>query len=60
MKRLLRGESGQALTEQALLLATLVGVGAAGGAWLMHTHPDLINALSVHARSVYFVVSLPF
>ena len=60
MRRFLRGESGQALTEQALLLATLVGVGAAGGAWLMHTHPDLINALSVHARSVYFVVSLPF
>jgi len=60
MKRFLRSESGQALTEQALLLAALVGVGTVGAGWLMKAHPDLLNALSVHARSVYFVVSLPF
>lgn len=60
MRRFLRSESGQALTEQALLLAALVGTGVAAGGWLMRTHPDLINALGVHARSVYFVLSLPF
>jgi hypothetical protein len=54
------GESGQALVEQSVLLATLLGAGAAGGAWLLKSHPDLMNALDLHFRGIYFVLSLPF
>jgi Flp pilus assembly pilin Flp len=60
MKRFLRGQSGQALVEQGVLLATLLGVGAAGGTWLLKMHPDLMNALDLHFRGIYFVLSLPF
>jgi hypothetical protein len=60
LSRFVQGQSGQALAEQAVLLATFVGAGAAGAAWLMKTHPDLLNALDVHVRGVYFVLSLPF
>ena len=54
------GQSGQALVEQSFLLAALLGAGAAGGAWLLKSHPDLMNALDLHFRGVYFVLSLPF
>jgi hypothetical protein len=60
MKRFLRGQGGQALVEQGVLLATLLGAFAAGGTWLLKTHPDLMNALDLHFRGIYFVLSLPF
>jgi hypothetical protein len=55
-----RGQRGQALTEQGLLLATLLGGLAVGGVWLMKTHPDMLNAVGVHVRGFYFTLSLPF
>jgi hypothetical protein len=55
-----KGEQGQALTESSLLLATLVGALAAGGIWLLKTHPRLLNALDAHVRGYYFAISLPF
>jgi hypothetical protein len=58
-RQFLRDQRGQALVEQGVLLATLLGVGAAGGAWLMKTHPEMLNALDIHVRGVYFVLSLP-
>jgi hypothetical protein len=61
MKRfLLRSKKGQALVEQGVLLASVLGVGAVGGLWLMKEHPDLLNAMDVHVRGIYFVLSLPF
>jgi hypothetical protein len=54
-----RGQRGQALVEQGVLLAALAGVGAVGGIWLMRTHPDLLNALDIHVHGIYFVLSLP-
>ena len=54
------GQSGQALVEQGVLLATLLGGLAVGGVWLMHTHPDMMNAINIHIRGYYFVLSLPF
>ena len=48
-----RGEQGQALVESSLLLATLVGALAAGGIWLMKTHPRMLNALDAHIRGAY-------
>ena len=55
-----RGQSGQALVEQGILLATLLGGMAVGGVWLMKTHPDMMNAINIQIRSYYFVLSLPF
>lgn len=55
-----RHQSGQALTESGILLATLLGGLAVGGVWLMRTHPDMINALAIHVKSFYFLLSLPF
>jgi hypothetical protein len=64
MKRFLRrwksAAKGQALVEQGVLLASLLGAGAVGTLWLMREHPDLLNALNVHLRGIYFVLSLPF
>jgi|GEM_PF-1492197 len=54
------GQSGQALVEQGLLLATLFGALAVGGTWLMKTHPDLLNAINIQVRGFYFTLSLPF
>jgi Flp pilus assembly pilin Flp len=59
LRHFLRGQRGQALVEQGVLLAALAGVGAAGGTWLMKVHPDLLNALDIHVRGIYFVLSLP-
>jgi hypothetical protein len=55
-----RGEQGQALVESSLLLAALVGALAAGGVWLLKTHPRMLNALDAHVRGSYFALSLPF
>ncbi len=55
-----RGQRGQALVEQGVLLATLLGALAVGGVWLMKTHPEMMNALNTQIRSYYFVLSLPF
>jgi Flp pilus assembly pilin Flp len=60
LRRFYCDQRGQALTEGGLLLAALLGVGAAGTAFLLKTHPDLLNALDIHVRGIYFVVSLPF
>ena len=54
------GERGQALVEQGILLATLLGGLAVGGVWLMRTHPQMLNAIDIQIRSYYFVLSLPF
>jgi Flp pilus assembly pilin Flp len=59
LRHFLRGQRGQALVEQGVLLAALAGAGAAGGTWLMKVHPDLLNALDIHVRGIYFVLSLP-
>ncbi len=60
-RRALRaGESGQALVESGLLLATLLGSLAVGGTWLMRTHPELLRALDEQIRGSYFLLSLPF
>lgn len=53
-------DSGQALVEQAILLATLLGVLVVGSLWLLRTHPEMIHALDVQIRGFYFVLSLPF
>ena len=55
-----RGEKGQALAEQGVLLATLLGGLAVGGTWLMKTHPEMLNMINLHVRGFYFVLSLPF
>jgi hypothetical protein len=53
------GERGQALVEQGMLLATLLGGLAVGGVWLMKTHPQMLNMFNIQIRSYYFVLSLP-
>jgi hypothetical protein len=54
-----RGEKGQALAEQGILLATLLAGMAVGGTWLMKTHPEMLNAFDIQVRSYDFVISLP-
>ena len=54
------GQSGQALVEQGVLLATLLGGLAVRGVWLKKTHPDMMNAINIHIRGYYFMLSLPF
>jgi hypothetical protein len=53
-------QRGQALVESSLLLAALVGALAVGGAWLMRTHPRLLQALDAQWRGYWFALSLPF
>jgi len=53
-------ESGQALTEQGILLTTLLGIGGVTGLWLVKQHPEMLKALDVAVRSYLFVLSLPF
>ena len=52
--------TGLVLVEQGVLLATLLGGLAVGGVWLMKTHPDMMNAINIHIRGYYFMLSLPF
>ncbi len=54
------GERGQAVVEQGILLATLLGGLAVGGVWLMKTHPQMLKMIDIQVRSYYFVLSLPF
>jgi hypothetical protein len=54
------GEQGQALVESSVLLATLLGALAIGGAWLMKTHPEMLRAVDARLRGYYFLLSLPF
>ena len=54
------GEEGQALVESALLLATLLGVLALGGTWLLKTHPQMLRAINAHVRGYCSALSLPF
>lgn len=54
-----RGQRGQALTEQGILLATLLGGLAVGGVWLMRTHPQMLDVINIQVRSYYFTLSLP-
>jgi hypothetical protein len=54
------GEEGQALVESALLLATLLGVLAVGGTWLLQTHPRMLRAINAHVRGYCSALSLPF
>ncbi|HET7785737.1 MAG TPA: hypothetical protein VIR81_15315 [Myxococcales bacterium] len=56
----LGGESGQALVEQGILLATLLGALALGGAWLVKSHPAMMQAIDTQVRGDYFLLSLPF
>ena len=60
-RRLLRaGESGQALVESSLLLATLLGALALCGTLLMKTQTDMLHAIDEQIRGAYFWLSLPF
>jgi hypothetical protein len=54
------GQSGQALVEQGVLLATLLGGLAVGGVWLMKAHPQMLDMFNIQIRSYYFMLSLPF
>ena len=54
------GEEGQALVESALLLATLLGVLAVGGTWLLKTHPQMLRAIHAHVLGYCSALSLPF
>jgi hypothetical protein len=54
------GQSGQALVEQGILLATLLGGLAVGGVWLMNRHPEMLNMINITVRGYYFMLSLPF
>jgi hypothetical protein len=56
----LRAEGGQALVEESLLLAALLVAAGAGALWLAKTHPQLLHAIDIAARSYYFAISLPF
>ena len=56
----LRSQAGQSMVESSVLLATLLGGLAVGGVALNKTHPDMMNALSIHVRGIYFALSLPF
>lgn len=53
------GQSGQALVEQGVLLATLLGALAVGAAALLKTHPGMLNAIDSQVRGYYFMLSLP-
>ena len=55
-----RGQSGQAVVESGILLATLIGALAVGGVALNKTHPDMMNAIDIYMRGFYFTLSLPF
>jgi hypothetical protein len=50
---------GQATVESALILALLLGIGIAGGAWMLHAHPQILRAVDLGVRSYSFVLSLP-
>ena len=58
--RLCEAQSGQALTESSILLATLVAGLLFGGALLTRYHPEMMNALDIYLRGFYFTYSLPF
>lgn len=60
LRRFLRSQRGQALTESSVLLATTLGLLGGVGLWLNKTQPDMMNALNVHVRGFYFALSLPF
>jgi Flp pilus assembly protein TadG len=55
----MRRQRGQATVESALLLAVLLGVGLAAGAWMVRAHPQMLQALDIAARSYSFALSLP-
>ncbi|MGE5049115.1 MAG: hypothetical protein ACM3PC_11130 [Deltaproteobacteria bacterium] len=59
-KRILRGERGQALVEEGILLATLLGALVVGGTWVAKTHPGMMKAIDTQIRGDYFLLSLPF
>ncbi|HEY6909848.1 MAG TPA: hypothetical protein VI356_10790 [Myxococcales bacterium] len=57
---LLRGERGQALVEEGILLATLLGALVVGGMWVAKTQPGMMKAIDTQIRGDYFLLSLPF
>ena len=57
---LLHGERGQALVEQGIVLAALVGALAVGATWLIQSHPAMMKAIDQQVRGNYFLLSLPF
>jgi hypothetical protein len=57
---LLRGERGQALVEEGILLATLLGALVVGGTWVANTQPGMMKAIDTQIRGDYFLLSLPF
>jgi hypothetical protein len=42
-----------------VILVLLLGIGVAGGAWMVRRHPQMLHAVDVAARSYSFVLSLP-
>ena len=54
-------QKGQALTEYVVITAALLGVVSASVNYMLPDMvPDLINALEIHVRSYYFVITMPF
>ena len=54
------GQSGQAMVESSVLLATLLGGLAVGGGLLMRYHPAMMNVLDTYMKGFYFTYSMPF
>ena len=60
-RRMVRaGQSGQAMVESSVLLATLLGGLVVGGGVLLRYHPAMMNVLDTYMKGFYFVYSLPF
>lgn len=54
------GQSGQAMVESSVLLATLLGGLAVGAGLLVRYHPQMMNVLNIYMQGFYFTYSLPF
>jgi hypothetical protein len=54
------GQSGQAVVESSVLLASLLGGLGVGFGVLLHYHPDMMNVLNIYMQGFYFTFSLPF
>jgi hypothetical protein len=55
-----QAESGQATSESAVLLTSVLLATAGTGGWIMNAHPDWLNGLNIHVHSFYYLLSLPF
>ena len=56
LRRALQGESGQAMTEYALVTAAILGI-LVGAGWTIL--PDFVNALQRYYDGFYVLLNLP-